>query len=858
MHEQSGVGMPGHIIVRGARVHNLKNIDVEIPHGRLVVITGVSGSGKSSLAFDTLYAEGQRRYLESLAIDARQFLQQLEKPDVDSIEGLSPAIAIQAKAGISNPRSTVGTMTEIYDYLRLLFARIGQPTCLECGWEVVAESGEQIVDRLRGLPPGSRLIIMAPVAVHSKKEAEEKLRELSRQGFIRVMVAGEAHELPGEIDLKADPPYDIHLVVDRLSVREGIERRLADSVELGLRFGNGFIKVAVSGTDSKAARELIFSQKLSCVRCGITVPEITPRLFSFNTPQGACRACGGLGLEPQQGGRAAVQAGGAERSACPKCNGTRLKPESLAVKLGGKSIAELAAMPVREAGDFLAGLKLDERKRAIAGKILDETVSRLGFLVRLGLDYLTLDRRSPTLSGGEAQRVRLATQIGSGLAGVLYVLDEPSIGLHQRDTAQLLEILKSLREGGNSVLVVEHDPETIVAAEWIIDMGPGAGVNGGQVIAQGTPAQLMTDQNSLTGQYLSGRLNIRVPSDRKQKGGFLIIEGVRENNLKNLTVKFPVGAITCVTGVSGSGKSSLVMNSLFNAVAQRLQRSSGRRVGQFDILRGWEHFDRVVGVDQGPIGRAPRSNPATYTGAYEQIRDLFAQLPDARVRGYKADRFSFNLSGGRCESCAGEGLIRVDMYFLPEIYVVCDVCQGKRYNRETLEIKYKGLSIADILDLTVNQALELLGGIPPLAEKLRALREVGLGYLRLGQPAPSLSGGEAQRVKLARELARRAAGRSLYVLDEPTSGLHFQDVRQLLDVLQRLTASGNTVIIVEHNLDIIKSADYIVDLGPEGGLQGGWIVAQGTPEEIAESKGSHTGRYLKKLLSNRSSNQAGD
>lgn len=839
--------MPGQIVVKGARVHNLKNINVEIPRDRLVVVTGVSGSGKSSLAFDTLYAEGQRRYLESLAVDARQFLQQLEKPDVDSIEGLSPTIAIQAKAGISSPRSTVGTMTEIHDYLRLLFARIGQPSCVQCGREVAAETREQIRDRLLGLPSGTRLVIMAPVPALSKEGAQEKLRELAREGFARVMIAGELRELAGEIDLKTDPPYKIDLVVDRLAVRAGVERRLADSIELGLRFGDGVIKVAVAGSDSEGPREMTFSQRFACVQCGIALPEITPRLFSFNSPHGACPACGGIGLDLRPRRHAGVQAQDADRSSCPHCNGTRLKTESLAVKVGGKNIAELAAMPVRQVIDFLAELKLNERRRAIGAKILDEIVSRLRFLDQLGLDYLTLDRRSPSLSGGEAQRVRLATQIGSSLAGVLYVLDEPSIGLHQRDTAQLLAIVKGLRDGGNSVLVVEHDLETILAADWVIDMGPGAGVNGGEVIAQGTPAQLMKDPLSLTGKYLSGRLNIRVPPSRKQAKDFLIVEGARQNNLKNLTVKFPVGAITCVTGVSGSGKSSLVMDTLFPAVAQRLQRS-GATAGEFDVLRGWQHFDRVVGVDQTPIGRAPRSNPATYTGAYEQIRDLFAQLPEARVRGYKADRFSFNISGGRCEVCAGDGMIRVDMHFLPEMFVVCDACKGKRYNRETLEIRYKGLSIADVLDLTVNQALELLSAIPPLAERLRALRDVGLGYLRLGQPAPSLSGGEAQRVKLARELARRSARNSLYVLDEPTSGLHFQDVKQLLEVVQRLTDSGNTVIIVEHHLDIIKSADYIVDLGPEGGEKGGWIVAEGTPEEIAGAKGSYTGAYLKKLL----------
>ncbi|HEU4341172.1 MAG TPA: excinuclease ABC subunit UvrA [Candidatus Binatia bacterium] len=841
--------MPGKIVVKGARVHNLKNIDVALPRDSFVVITGVSGSGKSSLAFDTLYAEGQRRYLESLAADTRQFFQQLEKPDVDSIAGLSPTIAIQLTSAVSSPRSTVGTMTEIYDYLRLLYARVGQPTCVQCGRDIRVQTTGQIIDRLLLLPAQTRIVVMAPMVSASRGEAEEKLRDVARQGFVRVMIGGKLHELSQEIRLETNPPYQVDLIVDRLAVRDGIERRLADSVEIASRFGDGVIKVAVgAANDSPPAEVLVFSQKFACVVCGTSLPEITPRLFSFNSPHGACPACGGLGVDaaPRRGPGEAVQ--NAQGAPCPRCHGTRLKPESLSVKLGGRNIAEVTALPVGEAVDLLRQLKLGEKESVIGAKVLDEIVSRGRFLIQLGLGYLTLDRPSFTLSGGEAQRVRLATHIGSGLAGVLYILDEPSIGLHQRDNRRLLAILERLRDCGNSVLVVEHDQETIMAADYVVDMGPGAGVNGGEVVAQGTPAELMDIAASLTGQYLSGRTQINVPATRrKATGDVLVVHGARENNLKNLTVEFPVGAMTCVTGVSGSGKSSLIMDTLYNAMAQRLHHSRAR-AGEHDALIGWQQFDRAVGVDQAPIGRSPRSNPATYTGAYEQIRDLFAQLPEARVRGYKADRFSFNVRGGRCDACAGDGIIRIDMYFLPEVFVPCDVCKGRRYNRETLEIKYKGLSIADVLDLTVNQALELFNAIPTLAEKLRTLRDVGLGYLRLGQPAPSLSGGEAQRVKLARELARKSAGRCLYVLDEPTSGLHFNDVKQLLEVLGRLTGSGNTVVIIEHNLDVIKSADYIIDLGPEGGANGGWIVARGTPEEVARAAGSYTGEYLKRVL----------
>jgi excinuclease ABC subunit A len=840
--------MPGKIIIKGARVHNLKNIDIEIPRDQLVVITGVSGSGKSSLAFDTLFAEGQRRYLESLAADARQFLRQLERPDVDSIDGLSPAVAIEQKAAIYTPRSTVGTVTEIYDYLRLLFARVGEPTCVRCGRKITAQTIEQIVDQLLSLPASTRILVFAPIVAPPKDGHRERLRELAREGFARVRIDGQIHDLSEEISLENEKEHQIDLVIDRLVIREGIRKRLADSLETASRFGNQVVKIDVQADDSAvSAREMTFSQKFVCTECGLSLPEITPRLFSANSPYGACPDCAGLGVRTKQGRNAMHDQTAADATPCDTCGGTGLRAESRAVKIAGKSIADMASLPISHAIGLLAGLALAGRERSVGQKIINEIVDRLRFLSQVGLDYLTLDRRSMTLSGGESQRVRLAKQVGSSLTGVLYILDEPSIGLHQKDNAKLLALLKQLRDDGNSVVVVEHDQETIRTADHVIDMGPGSGVEGGEVVAQGAPHELMNENRSLTGRYLSGRLQIPVPPRRRRgTGESIVIKGARAHNLKNITVEFPIGAMTCVTGVSGSGKSSLVMDILYPAVAQRLHRSRVKPE-KFDELTGWERFDRVVGVDQSAIGRTHRSNPATYTGLYDHLRDLFAQLPEARVRGYKADRFSFNVTGGRCEACGGDGVVRVEMYFLADVFVTCDVCKGSRYNRETLGVRYKGLNIADILNLTVNQALELLRNVPPIYARLDTLREVGLGYLRLGQAASTLSGGEAQRVKLARELARRSTGRSLYILDEPTTGLHFEDVKKLLELLHRLTDAGNTAVVIEHNLDVIKTADYLIDLGPGGGVHGGEVVASGTPEEIIVSE-SATGSYLKSML----------
>ena len=837
--------MAGAIVIKGARVHNLKNLDLEIPRDRLVVVTGVSGSGKSSLAFDTLFAEGQRRYLESLGADARQLLQRLEKPDVDGIEGLSPTIAIQQRPGQASPRSTVGTSTDVYDFLRLLFARTGQPHCPQCGREIKAITIEQVVDELLALPSQTRMILLAPLSAAAGGASAERLGELLRQGFTRLLVDGEMHELGDAIDFKAARHID--LVIDRLVIREGIERRLADSLEVASRHGDQVIKVQIlDGDKGGAGREILFSQKFVCVDCGGTLPEITPSLFSFNSPQGACPACNGLGamvklVERRKKNRREEQA------PCVECGGTRLTNASRSVRVAGRDIAEMAAWTIFEAREFFAGAKFSDEHLAVGQKIVVEIARRLRVMAELGLDYLTLDRSSLSLSTGESQRLRLATQIGAAMAGVLYILDEPSIGLHQRDNARLLDLLKQLRDVGNSVLVVEHDRETMAAADYLIDMGPAAGVHGGEVVAHGTLAEILRDEESLTGRYLSGALQIPLPRQRREGGGFLTIKNARAHNLKNITVRIPIGAMTCVTGVSGAGKSSLVMDVLFPAITSLLAHGAVNDPAQAEIV-GWDHFERVIGVDQSAIGRTSRANPATYTGLFDHLRALFAQLPEARVRGYGAERFSFNKSGGRCEACGGDGVTRVEMYFLPEVFVTCPACKGRRFNRETLQIKYKGLSIADILELTVDQALELLYTIPPIHDRLRVLRDVGLGYLRLGQAASTLAGGEAQRVKLARELARRSTGRSLYVLDEPTSGLHFDDVKKLLELLTRLTDLGNTAVVIEHNLDVIKCADHVIDLGPESGPDGGEVIAQGSPEEVAAEPASHTGRYLRPML----------
>ncbi|HEX6437544.1 MAG TPA: excinuclease ABC subunit UvrA [Candidatus Binatia bacterium] len=839
--------MRGEIVVRGARVHNLKNIELKIPREQLVVITGVSGSGKSSLAFDTLYAEGQRRYLESLPVNHRQLLQQLDKPDVDSIDGLSPAIALQQRPANLGPRSTVGTMSEVQDFLRLLFTRVGQPYCTHCGARISVQTTEQIVDQLAALPNGARIVLMAPIYPSRKIAANALLREFAGQGFTRVRIDGQLQELDEEKHLEPDRTYQIELVIDRLTIKEGVEKRLADSLETASRVGQQVVRIEVQA-DSAPSKELRFSQKFACAECGSSFPEIVPSLFSFNSPNGACPACAGLGGLERASRKPKTETEATDMALCKECNGARLRKESLAVRIGGKNIAQLAALPIDDAIQYFDALQFQPQERITARKILAEIIPRLGFLKQLGLDYLTLDRLSSSLSGGELQRVRLAKQIGSKLSGVLYIFDEPSIGLHQKDNAKLMELLQELRAAGNSILIVEHDPETILSADYIVDMGPGAGVRGGEVVAIGSPDEFMTQTHSLTAQYLSGRRKIPVPLlRRKGSGEFVILKGARQNNLQDITVEIPIGVVTCVTGVSGSGKSTLVMDILYNEVSRRLRRYR-TKTGALDDLIGWQQFDRVVGVDQSPIGRTPRSNPATYAGIYDPIRELFAQLPESRMRGYQANRFSFNASGGRCEACGGEGLMRIEMYFLADVLVTCDICKGRRYNRETLDVKYKGYSIADVLELTVIQALDLFAHIPAIAERLHALIRVGLGYIQLGQAAQTLSGGESQRLKLAKELARRSSGRSLYVLDEPTSGLHYADVEVLLELLHRLTDAGNTLVVIEHNLEIIKNADYVIDLGPGAGKSGGRVIARGTPEEVAAVSQSHTGRYLTKVL----------
>ena len=935
------------LIVKGARQHNLKNINVEIPRNKLVVITGLSGSGKSSLAFDTIYAEGQRRYVESLSAYARQFLGQMDKPEVDYIEGLSPAISIDQKTTSRNPRSTVGTVTEIYDYLRLLFARAGEPHCPQCGKLIEQQSVQQIVDKVLELPAGTRFMVMAPLVRGRKGEHQRVLDDMRRAGYVRMYIDGEVRTLDEEIALEKNKKHSLSVVIDRLAVRENIHQRLTDSVETALKLADGFAEVAVLG---EGAETLLFSEHFACNDCGISLPAIEPRLFSFNNPYGACPACTGLGMNMEfdkalimpdpslKFTERCLQAfsnnpnsyffrqlavvlasygysldnswndlspevqnivwnGAGERkftlyyenlqgetklydkeyegvinilkrryreafsdamrqeyeefmtsTPCPVCHGSRLKPEVLSILIGGKNICQVTALTVRDCLHFFANLKLTERQQFIARQVLKEIMARLQFLNDVGLDYLTLDRSAGTLSGGEAQRIRLATQIGSGLTGVLYILDEPSIGLHQRDNGKLLETLKHLRDLGNTLLVVEHDEETMYAADQIIDIGPGAGEHGGQVVAQGTVEEIKQVANSMTGTYLSGRKFIPVPKHRRSLDGrYLTIKGARANNLKNIDVSIPLGVFTVVTGVSGSGKSTLINDILYNALGAKLN-GARLRPAEHDRIEGLELVDKVINIDQSPIGRTPRSNPATYTGVFDFIRELFSQTNEAKMRGYKSGRFSFNVKGGRCEACKGDGMNKIEMNFLPDVYVPCEVCHGARYNRDTLEVHYKGKNIAEVLDMTVSEACEFFKNLPRIYRKLEVLEDVGLGYIHLGQAATTLSGGEAQRVKLATELSRRSTGRTVYILDEPTTGLHIADVHKLLEVLQRLVEGGDSVIVIEHNLDVIKVADYIIDLGPEGGDKGGTLVACGTPEEVAKVKKSYTGQYIKQEL----------
>lgn len=936
-----------YIKIRGACEHNLKNIDIDIPRDEFTVITGLSGSGKSSLAFDTIYAEGQRRYMESLSSYARQFLGQMEKPQVESIEGLPPAISIDQKSTNRNPRSTVGTVTEIYDYMRLLYARAGVPHCPNCGKEIKKQSIDEIVDRVLALPEKTKFQILAPI-VRGKKGRHEKVFESAKKsGYVRVIVDGNMYELTEEIKLDKNIKHNIEIVIDRLSIREGIEKRLTDSIENALKLGDGLMNLDVIGGET-----MTFSQNFACVDCGISIEEIQPRSFSFNNPFGACPHCYGLGYKMEfdidlmipdkslsinegaivvlgwqsandgksfsnailqalckrygfdldtpfekypkkiqdilingtkgekvpvhyQGQRGIgtydiafeglvrnVERRYRETSAestkaeyetymritpCSTCHGHKLKPESLAVTIGDKNIIEMTEMSVRDLRAFLEKLKLTETQMAIGKEILKEIKGRLQFLIDVGLDYLSLSRATGTLSGGEAQRIRLATQIGSGLVGVAYIMDEPSIGLHQNDNEKLLKTLQHLRDLGNTLIVVEHDEDTMLAADYVVDIGPRAGEHGGEVIAAGTAKQIMKNRKSITGQYLSGKLQVPVPEIRRKPSGYIQVKGAQENNLKNVNVKVPLGVFTCVTGVSGSGKSSLVNEILYKSLAKQLNRA--RTIpGKHKKIEGVEQLDKIINIDQSPIGRTPRSNPATYTGMFDMIRDLFAATMDAKERGYKKGRFSFNVKGGRCEACSGDGILKVEMHFLPDVYVPCEVCGGKRYNRETLEVKYKGKSIYDVLEMTVEEALEFFQNVPRIYNKVKTLYDVGLGYIKLGQPSTQLSGGEAQRIKLATELSRRSTGKTIYVLDEPTTGLHFADVHKLVEILQRLTDEGNTVLVIEHNLDVIKAADYIIDMGPDGGDRGGTVVVAGTPEEVAEHPTSYTARFVKQML----------
>ncbi|HAT4071916.1 TPA: excinuclease ABC subunit UvrA [Clostridium perfringens] len=939
--------MKDKIIVKGAKVHNLKNVSLEIPRDKLIVFTGLSGSGKSSLAFDTIYAEGQRRYVESLSSYARQFLGQMDKPDVESIEGLSPAISIDQKTTSRNPRSTVGTVTEIYDYLRLLYARVGVPHCPKCGKEITQQSVDQIVDQIMELPERSKIMILAPIIRGRKGTHEKVLENIKKQGFVRARIDGEIYDLTeDEIKLEKNIKHNIEAVVDRIIVKDGIEGRLTDSIETSLKMAEGLVLVNIIGEEDR-----LYSEHFACADCGISIDELAPRMFSFNSPFGKCERCDGLGTLMEidedlvvpnkdlsiRGG--AISTWGDSRmkeeswtycvlkalmekynfdldtpykdlpkkvqevlmygepeklkvtytkenvtavynhsfegeinnlrrrymetnsdtmkaeiekymsdNPCPKCKGARLKPEALAVTVGGKNIFEFTSMAIREELDFINSINFSEKDKIISSQIIKEIQSRLSFLINVGLDYLDLARKAGTLSGGEAQRIRLATQIGSQLMGVLYILDEPSIGLHQRDNDRLISTLKQLRDVGNTLIVVEHDEDTMREADYIVDIGPGAGEHGGEIVASGTLDEIMSNENSLTGKYLTGVKKVELPEERRKgNGNFITVKGAKENNLKNVTAKFPLGTLTMVTGVSGSGKSTLVNEILYKGLNKIVNKAKDLP-GKFKEITGYENIDKIIDIDQSPIGRTPRSNPATYTGTFDIIRELFSQTQEAKMRGYKPGRFSFNVKGGRCEACSGDGIIKIEMQFLSDVYVPCEVCKGKRYNRETLEVKYKGKNIADVLNMTVEEALEFFENIPRIKNKLQTLMDVGLGYIRLGQPSTQLSGGEAQRIKLAYELSKRSTGKTLYILDEPTTGLHIHDVNRLVKILQRLVDGGNTVIVIEHNLDMIKCADYIVDLGPEGGDKGGTIVATGTPEKIAESKESYTGKYLKKYL----------
>lgn len=939
--------MKDKIIVKGAKVHNLKNVSLEIPRDKLIVFTGLSGSGKSSLAFDTIYAEGQRRYVESLSSYARQFLGQMDKPDVESIEGLSPAISIDQKTTSRNPRSTVGTVTEIYDYLRLLYARVGVPHCPKCGKEITQQSVDQIVDQIMELPERSKIMILAPIIRGRKGTHEKVLENIKKQGFVRARIDGEIYDLTeDEIKLEKNIKHNIEAVVDRIIVKDGIEGRLTDSIETSLKMAEGLVLVNIIGEEDR-----LYSEHFACADCGISIDELAPRMFSFNSPFGKCERCDGLGTLMEidedlvvpnkdlsiRGG--AISTWGDSRmkeeswtycvlkalmekynfdldtpykdlpkkvqevlmygepeklkvtytkenvtavynhsfegeinnlrrrymetnsdtmkaeiekymsdNPCPKCKGARLKPEALAVTVGGKNIFEFTSMAIREELDFINSINFSEKDKIISSQIIKEIQSRLSFLINVGLDYLDLARKAGTLSGGEAQRIRLATQIGSQLMGVLYILDEPSIGLHQRDNDRLISTLKQLRDVGNTLIVVEHDEDTMREADYIVDIGPGAGEHGGEIVAKGTLDEIMSNENSLTGKYLTGAKKVELPEKRRKgNGNFITVKGAKENNLKNVTAKFPLGTLTMVTGVSGSGKSTLVNEILYKGLNKIVNKAKDLP-GKFKEITGYENIDKIIDIDQSPIGRTPRSNPATYTGTFDIIRELFSQTQEAKMRGYKPGRFSFNVKGGRCEACSGDGIIKIEMQFLSDVYVPCEVCKGKRYNRETLEVKYKGKNIADVLNMTVEEALEFFENIPRIKNKLQTLMDVGLGYIRLGQPSTQLSGGEAQRIKLAYELSKRSTGKTLYILDEPTTGLHIHDVNRLVKILQRLVDGGNTVIVIEHNLDMIKCADYIVDLGPEGGDKGGTIIATGTPEKIAETKESYTGKYLKKYL----------